>query len=132
MAKSLRSSAKLKARNVKRHNPKSDYAVAEAARVNALSSRLAAGLKKDKLPVESSTTAQDEQDQDEMKDVSQDTETKKDGQEVHVKVSTSGPRNSRRETYRASKGLKPFKNKGGNSLFDAHKSKNGGKPKRRR
>ncbi|SPO23824.1 uncharacterized protein UTRI_03646_B [Ustilago trichophora] len=128
MAKSLRSSAKLKARNVKRHNPKSDYAVAEAARVNALSTRLAAGLKKDKVPIDSSNT---EQDGEEMKDVLEQIENKEDSQ-VEVKVSTSGPRNSRRESYRKSKGLTPFKNKGGNSLFDAHKSKNGGKPKRRR
>ncbi|CDS01346.1 uncharacterized protein SPSC_06622 [Sporisorium scitamineum] len=126
MAKSLRSSSKLKARNQKRHNPKSDYAVAEAARVNALSARLAAGLKGDKLPIES---AKDEEEaEEEMKDVA---EEKPEG-EAQVKVSTSGPRSSRRETYRRSKGMKPFKNSGGNSLFDAHKSKNGGKAKRRR
>ena len=125
MAKSLRSSSKLKARNQKRSNPKSDYAVAEAARLNALHARLAAGLNKDKVPVEGST-AHDEEEQ--MKDV---TETEKpQGQEV--KISTSGTRNSRRESYRRSKGKKPFKNSGGNSLFDAHKSKNNGKAKRRR
>lgn len=130
MAKSLRSSAKLKARNVKRHNPKSDYAVAEAARVSALSARLAAGLKKDKVPVEGGADGdENEQDAEEMKDVAE--AEAEEGKEP-VKVSTSGPRNSRRESYRKSKGLKPFKNKGGNSLFDAHKSKNGGKPKRRR
>lgn len=127
MAKSLRSSSKLKARNQKRSNPKSDYAVAEAARVNALSSRLAAGLKKDKLPVESSNA--DEEEEAEMKDAAEVLE----GQEGEKKkISTSGPKNSRRETYRKSKGLKPFKNSGGNSLFDAHKSKNNGKAKRRR
>ena len=125
MAKSLRSSSKLKARNQKRHDPKSDYAVTEAARVAALSSRLAAGLKKDKLPVEAT------QDGDEIKDVELEREDK-DGDNNEVKISTSGARDSRRESYRKSKGLKPFKNKGGNSLFDAHKSKNGGKPKRRR
>lgn len=125
MAKSLRSSSKLKARNQKRHDPKSDYAVTEAARVAALSSRLAAGLKKDKLPVEAT------QDGDEIKDVELEREDK-DGEKNEVKISTSGARDSRRESYRKSKGLKPFKNKGGNSLFDAHKSKNGGKPKRRR
>lgn len=128
MAKSLRSSSKLRARNVKRHNPKSDYAVAEAARLNALNARLNAGLKKEKLPVEGAEEQDDEeQDAEEMKDVTDVNEHKEP-----VKISTSGPRDSRRETYRKSKGLKPFKNKGGNSLFDAHKSKNGGKPKRRR
>ncbi|CBQ73253.1 conserved hypothetical protein [Sporisorium reilianum SRZ2] len=128
MAKSLRSSSKLKARNQKRSNPKSDYAVAEAARVNALSARLAAGLKRDKLPVESSSKDEDAEEQ--MNDV---TEQKQDAEETApAKVSTSGPRSSRRETYRKSKGMKPFKNSGGNSLFDAHKSKNGGKAKRRR
>lgn len=126
MAKSLRSSSKLKARNQKRSNPKSDYAVAEAARVNALSARLSAGLKKEKLPVESSN-ADDEDGEEEMKDVAGASE---EGGEK--KISTSGARNSRRETYRKSKGLKPFKNSGGNSLFDAHKSKNNGKAKRRR
>lgn len=117
MAKSLRSSSKLKARNQKRTNPKSDYAVAEAARLAALSARLTANAK----PSDDQTTAEDEI---AMKDDA-DAEQK-------PKISTSGPRNSRREEYRTSKGLKPFKNKGGNSLFDAHKSKNGGKPKRRR
>lgn len=126
MAKSLRSASKLKARNQKRTNPKSDYAVNEAARVNALNARLVAGLKKDKLPVQGNA---EEQDTEEIKDVEGQGE-KKEGAEN--KISTSGARDSRRETYRKSKGLKPFKNKAGNSLFDAHKSKNGGKPKRRR
>lgn len=126
MAKSLRSSSKLKARNQKRTNPKSDYAVAEAARTSALSARLAAGLKRDKLPVESSAN---EEGEEEMKDVA---EEKPQEGEAQAKVSTSGPRSSRRETYRKSKGMKPFKNSGGNSLFDVHKSKNGGKAKRRR
>ncbi|TKY89288.1 hypothetical protein EX895_001819 [Sporisorium graminicola] len=129
MAKSLRSSSKLKARNQKRTNPKSDYAVAEAARVNALSTRLAAGLKRDKVPVESASKDGDDA-EEVMKDGEE--EEKTDGEAAQVKVSTSGPRSSRRETYRKSKGLKPFKNSGGNSLFDAHKSKNGGKAKRRR
>ncbi len=137
MAKSLRSSSKVKARNIRRYNPKSDYAVAEAARTSALSARLAAGLKKDKLPVES-TEAENEDGEEEMKDVSS-TEAQNptgageaEGEGEAKKISTSGPRNSRRETYRKSKGLVPFKNKGGNKLFDAHTSKNGGKAKRRR
>ncbi|KAJ1018225.1 hypothetical protein NDA18_006384 [Ustilago nuda] len=129
MAKGLRSASKLKARNQKRTNPKSDYAVNEAARVNALNARLVAGLKKDKLPVESSN---DEEDAEEMKDVAEVGGEENEEGEHPKKISTSGARDSRRETYRKSKGLKPFKNKGGNSLFDAHKSKNGGKPKRRR
>ncbi|KAJ1026772.1 hypothetical protein NDA16_002069 [Ustilago loliicola] len=126
MAKGLRSASKLKARNQKRNNPKSDYAVNEAARVNALNARLVAGLKKEKLPVEGSND--DAQDAEQMKDVAE--VEAEEGEKK--KISTSGARDSRRETYRKSKGLKPFKNKGGNSLFDAHKSKNGGKPKRRR
>lgn len=130
MAKSLRSSSKLKARNQKRTNPKSDYAVAEAARLNALNARLNAGLKKDKVPVEgvADSTADDEA-ETEMKDVA---EVEKPEEEAAAKISTSGTRNSRRESYRRSKGKKPFKNSGGNSLFDAHKSKNNGKAKRRR
>ena len=127
MAKSLRSSSKLKARNQKRSNPKSDYAVAEAARVNALSARLAAGLNKDKLPVQGDSKYAEE----EMIDIGS-VEKQEDGATQQNKISTSGHRDSRRETYRKSRGLKPFKNSGGNSLFDAHKSKNNGKAKRRR
>ncbi|KIS68874.1 uncharacterized protein UMAG_02861 [Mycosarcoma maydis] len=127
MAKSLRSSSKLKARNQKRSNPKSDYAVAEAARVNALSARLAAGLNKDKLPVQGDSKHAEE----EMIDIGS-VEKQEDGATQQNKISTSGHRDSRRETYRKSRGLKPFKNSGGNSLFDAHKSKNNGKAKRRR
>lgn len=127
MAKSLRSSSKLKARNQKRTNPKSDYAVAEAARLATLNARLQAGLSKDKVPVENAPA----EDEEELKDVAEvEVEGAEEGGEK--KISTSGPRNSRRETYRKSKGKFPFKNKGGNSLFDAHKSKNGGKAKRRR
>ncbi|SNX83845.1 uncharacterized protein MEPE_02553 [Melanopsichium pennsylvanicum] len=133
MAKSLRSSSKLKARNVKRHNPKSDYAVTEAARINALNARLVAGLKKDKLSVEGAEAGEGAEDEVTMKDVEQEDNMQgAEGEGEKVKISTSGPRNSRRETYRKSKGLTPFKNKGGNKLFDAHTSKNGGKPKRRR
>ena len=132
MAKSLRSSSKLKARNQKRHNPKSDYAVAEAARVNALSARLSEGLKKEKLPVENSAAQDQDDDAEQMKDVTEAQDENVEDVNKPVKISTSGARDSRRETWRKSKGLKPFKNKGGNSLLDAHKSKNGGKPKRRR
>lgn len=132
MAKGLRSSSKLKARNQKRTNPKSDYAVAEAARLNALSTRLAAGLKKDKVPVENA-----ESDKEEGAKDTAATQMAEDGDAMPAdgepkKISTAGPRNSRRETYRKSKGLVPFKNKGGNKFFDAHKSKNGGILKRRR
>jgi hypothetical protein len=40
MAKSLRASSKVKARNARRYNDNTDYAVAQAARLNALSQRL--------------------------------------------------------------------------------------------
>lgn len=50
MAKSLRASSKLKARNARRYTPGSDYQVANAARINALSQRLMARMKgKDKV-----------------------------------------------------------------------------------
>ncbi|PWY99518.1 hypothetical protein BCV70DRAFT_162410 [Testicularia cyperi] len=124
MAKSLRSSAKLKARQLKRSDPKSDYAVNEAARVNALNARLQAGLKKDKLPMNDDTQDNDDQ-------IAAPTTADEDG-ETKQKISTAGPRNSRREVWRKARRLTPFKNKGGNKLFDAHKSKNGGKLKRRR
>lgn len=42
MAKSIRSKSKLGSRNVKRYNPKSDYAVVQAARLHQTASRLAA------------------------------------------------------------------------------------------
>ncbi|EST05154.1 hypothetical protein PSEUBRA_005416 [Kalmanozyma brasiliensis GHG001] len=129
MAKSLRSSSKLKARNQKRTNPKSDYAVAEAARVNALSARLTEGLKKDKVPVEST---EDEEEEETMMDVAEPKVATEPTEGGEKKISTSGPRNSRREEYRTGRGLKRYKNSGGNSLFNAHKSKNNGKAKRRR
>lgn len=133
MAKGLRSSSKLKARNQKRTNPKSDYAVAEAARLNALSTRLAAGLKKDKVPVETTDSDKEESKPKDTPLTKMAEDDDADAADAEPKkISTAGPRNSRRETYRKSKGLVPFKNKGGNKLFDAHKSKNGGILKRRR
>jgi hypothetical protein len=45
MAKSLRASSKVKARNARRYNPNTDYAVTQAARLNAISQRLAARVK---------------------------------------------------------------------------------------
>lgn len=132
MAKGLRSSSKLKARNQKRTNPKSDYAVAEAARLNALSNRLAAGLKKDKVPVENAESDEEDNEVEDAAPVKMAEDQQPVTEEQPKKISTAGPRNSRRETYRKSKGLVPFKNKGGNKLFDAHKSKNGGILKRRR
>lgn len=45
MAKSLRASSKVKARNARRYNPNTDYAVTQAARLHAISQRLAARVK---------------------------------------------------------------------------------------
>ena len=43
MAKSLRSKSKLAARNARRHDPKSDYAVVAAARAAQIAERLHGG-----------------------------------------------------------------------------------------
>lgn len=45
MAKSLRASAKVKARNARRYTPGNDYTVTHAARLNAVSQRLAVRMK---------------------------------------------------------------------------------------
>ncbi|CAO1615559.1 unnamed protein product [Jaminaea pallidilutea] len=140
MAKGLRSKSKLSARNIKRTDPRSDYAVIHAARLAATSGRLA---KRNR----SSIKAGDEDGEDDAmeadvrgegeeedaegnaaKDMSeaaergaQEGEVDKASATAAKKVSTSGTRQSRRETWRKAKGFKP---KIG--------SKNGGRPKRRK
>jgi hypothetical protein len=144
MAKSLRASSKLKARNARRYTPGSDYQVANAARINALSQRLMSRMKgKEKADGDEDSAAiaeTDAKDADGKKQVQNAPESEvlsdyptattaegaaamdADQSEGEKKISTSGTRGSRRETWRKAKGWKP--KSGG--------SKNGGKPKRRR
>jgi hypothetical protein len=61
MAKSLRSRSKLAARTAKRRDPNSDYAVAEAARTNALAKRQAERIRGKKLREQEAAEAQAEQ-----------------------------------------------------------------------
>lgn len=58
MAKSLRSRSKLAARTAKRRDPNSDYAVAEAARTNALAQRQAERIRGKKLREQEAAEAQ--------------------------------------------------------------------------
>ncbi|PWN90552.1 hypothetical protein FA10DRAFT_267004 [Acaromyces ingoldii] len=60
MAKSLRASSKVKARNARRYNDKTDYAVTHAARLNAISSRLAQRVAAKEDAEEQASKAEDE------------------------------------------------------------------------
>ncbi|PKI84760.1 hypothetical protein MVES_001331 [Malassezia vespertilionis] len=107
MAKSLRASSKLAARNRKRYTGTSDYAVVAAARLNQVSSRLA---ERKNMPKQSELESSHS---DALPDVAM-----QDEQAPRAKISTSGPRNARNERWRKTRG--------------ATGSKNGGRTKRRR
>ncbi|CAO1619499.1 unnamed protein product [Parajaminaea phylloscopi] len=129
MAKSLRSKSKLGSRNVKRYNEKSDYAVVHAARLHATASRLAEKNKNGKTVTEEDADEEDVANGDAKMDAvgqSQEPATAAGGADNDEaqpaqKISTSGTRESRRETWRKAKGWKPKQG-----------SKNGGRPKRRK
>jgi hypothetical protein len=184
MAKSLRSRSKLAARTAKRRDPNSDYAVAEAARTNALAKRQAERIRGKKLREQEAAEAQAEQgDEAEGEWVRRalrgcgrcvggtrlrcarlaqasararsfrcqssrgsltrhagtmevdgdagdaDVADEADADAEPVKVSTSGTRESRRETWRKAKGWKP---KVGKGTSHEGRSKNNGRVKRRR
>ncbi|PWN98230.1 hypothetical protein FA09DRAFT_329845 [Tilletiopsis washingtonensis] len=136
MAKSLRSRSKLAARTAKRRDPNSDYAVAEAARTNALAKRQAERIRGKKLREQEAAEAQAEQG-DEAEGTMEvdgdagdaDVADEADADAEPVKVSTSGTRESRRETWRKAKGWKP---KVGKGTSHEGRSKNNGRVKRRR
>lgn len=117
MAKGLRSSSKLAARNRKRYTDSSDYAVTAAARLNQVSSRLQQRVR---APKED----HDDEDDDETADDAAATPApeanmEEDGEQGEPKkISTSGPRGSRNELWR-----KKHNKKG---------TKNGGRAKRRK
>ncbi|PWN47795.1 hypothetical protein IE53DRAFT_348631 [Violaceomyces palustris] len=119
MAKGLRASSKLAARNAKRSNPKSDYMVVQAARLNQVATRLAEQAKRPKI------TELGEDGEEKKADGDEGMTAQIDGEESKVKkISTSAPRDSRRETWRKAKGWKVHPGIG--------RSKNNGKAKRRR
>lgn len=124
MAKSLRSKAKLAAR--KRKATESHYAVAEAARTARVSAKL---LKKDENAIDAEGG---EEEDAEMKEGELPHADWADAAEPK-KVSTSGPRESRREQWRISKGMdaRP-KHKGQNHLGRPVSRTKAGRTKRRR
>ncbi|GAA5881732.1 hypothetical protein JCM16303_006429 [Sporobolomyces ruberrimus] len=141
MAKSLRSKSKRHFRAVKREDPKSAYKMAEDIRM----SRLNQELKKSALKPKALTDKQEwerkqegfETDEEEDPKVERDAdksngEEKEEDKEPQAKISTSGPRVSRRESYRSSKGFKVKQTP--TTLFTARgeKKRMGCKPKRRR
>ncbi|SPO37443.1 uncharacterized protein PSFLO_02917 [Pseudozyma flocculosa] len=140
MAKGLRSSAKLAHRNAKRRDEKSDYRVIEAARMNAITSRLQAGLAKPKMEVYSvadieAAAAKKAAGADETAAATADgemqiDETAQDG--IHAeapesrsravdlswllapkKISTSGPRENARSRWKKARAPKGGKSKKG-------------------
>ncbi|CAO1630291.1 unnamed protein product [Sympodiomycopsis kandeliae] len=121
MAKGLRSKSKIASRNAKRYDPKTDYAITQAARLHQTASRLASKNKSNRTVTDEDAeeAGVEAMEQDGEKD--DDVKAKVDENGEPTKVSTSGTRESRRETWRKAKGWKP---KIG--------SKNGGRPKRRR
>ncbi|KAL1409051.1 hypothetical protein Q8F55_005875 [Vanrija albida] len=119
MAKSLRSKTKLAARRRKAHE--SHYAVANAARTARISAKL---LNKE-------GGEQDAEGDDKMAEEAEGEDTEM-GEEAK-KISTSAPRESRREQWRESKGMTPRpKLKGQNKLGRPISRHKAGKTKRRR
>ncbi|KAI5476333.1 hypothetical protein MNV49_007846 [Pseudohyphozyma bogoriensis] len=119
-AKSLKSKSKRHFRAVKRDDPKSAFSIAEKLRFQ----RLASQLKKSALKPKALTDAEeyrrkeegyetDEEAEAELKEGDEteegkmevEGEEKKEEEGEKKKVSTSGPRLSRRESYRADKGF---------------------------
>jgi hypothetical protein len=133
MAKSLRSKAKLAARRKRR--TETHYAVAGAARVERISAKL----------LGKSKAADKDEDEEDEKAESGDAEMEEGIFFVLLrrwtcahgsapkKVSTSAPRDTRRESWRLSKGMSARpKNKGQNGLGQAAGRRKAGRPKRRR
>ncbi|KAK4685649.1 hypothetical protein P7C73_g4495, partial [Tremellales sp. Uapishka_1] len=120
MAKSLRSKAKMAARHKKRTN--SFYQVADADRSVRLAERLHSKTQKEAPIKEGEEGAEDDVEADaEMEEV------------APKKVSTSAPRDNRREQWRMSKGMTPRpESKGLNRQGTAKATRKSGRPSRRR
>ncbi|EIW70197.1 hypothetical protein TREMEDRAFT_30040 [Tremella mesenterica DSM 1558] len=120
MAKSLRAKTKMAGRRKKRND--SHYAVVEAARTARVSEKL---LGKSQNSEEEVPAAEEE--------ITADSTDERMAEEPK-KISTAGPRMSRRESWRLSKGMSARpKNQGGqNKAGYKHAAKGAGKPGRRR
>ena len=80
MAKSLRASSKVKARNARRYTPNTDYAVTQAARLHAISQRLAERTKGPSVSEVQNRQGQDDKNaagvaEEEMREVEEAVET---------------------------------------------------------
>ena len=108
MAKSLRASSKLAARNRKRYTETSDYAVTAAARLQQVSERLKQRMNQPKLSELEADKSDDAEDEAmETKSTPEAGTMQVDGDEGEAprKISTSAPRGSRKEQWRKSRGL---------------------------
>ncbi|KAG6890937.1 hypothetical protein C0995_000894 [Termitomyces sp. Mi166 len=134
MAKSVRSKTKRTFRNKKRED--SVYAATEAARLHRLNAKLTAIVSKDSegdVPVQDQEEGEDyipDEENDILKEsadaMSVDTESTKP-------ISTHGPRGSRREEWRLSKGLNPKPRRNGmNRQGTLAGRRKAGRAKRRR
>lgn len=118
MAKSLRAKTKQANRRKKRNDEGSYYAAVEAARVQKVSDRL---LGKDGAKKE-----------EEGGEVEMEGEEEEAAAEEAPKISTSGPRENRRDAWRASKGMAPRQKGSQNRQLKAAGKSKAGRPKRRR
>ncbi|TNY18289.1 hypothetical protein DMC30DRAFT_418974 [Rhodotorula diobovata] len=157
MARSLRSKRSRAARAVKREDAKSDYKLKHDLRIQRLNAQLKASALKpraltDKEEWEREQAGYETVDEDDeaatQKEEGDAEEGKKDGGGMDVeaeastsapaeaapkpKISTSGPRMSRREEYRASKGLTVKQTPRTHFPAMGEKKRKGCKPMRRR
>ncbi|KAN0097696.1 hypothetical protein V8E55_002142 [Tylopilus felleus] len=137
MAKSLRSKSKRSFRAKKRESGK--YAAAEAARLNRLNAKLAAVKDMDRpAPDDEEEMEAESEPQGAVANVVEDGQGMAvDGSDQSDKkpgsVSTHGPRGSRREEWRKSRGLVPIpKRQGMNRQGGLAARRKGGRPSRRR
>lgn len=123
MAKGLRSKSKIAARNARRYTPGTDYAVTHAARMHQVSTRLAERLKQPPVSAEDDGGENEEaMDAEGEPGAAPAPDAAMQEDEAPKKVSTSGPRGSRKELWRRKRG-KPIR---------GPTSKNNGRVKRRR
>ncbi|KAG5339212.1 hypothetical protein C0989_005193 [Termitomyces sp. Mn162] len=134
MAKSIRSKTKRTFRNKKRED--SVYAVTEAARLHRLNSKLTAIVSKDSegdVPVQEQKEGEDCVPDEEINVLCEPTDAMSVATEPRKSISTHGPRGSRREEWRLSKGLDPKPRRDGmNRKGDLSGRRKAGRAKRRR
>ncbi|ORY29972.1 hypothetical protein BCR39DRAFT_530367 [Naematelia encephala] len=127
MAKSIRAKAKMA--NRRKQRERGNYAAADAARVARLSARLL-GKTKGKGKEGEEVKDDDEEVVGGEDGAAQDTEMDEANPK---KISTAGPRDNRRESWRSSKGMVARPKKGAlNSQGQAGGRHKAGRPKRRR